>query len=105
MTALTKDSIQEMIDMLQEQQVKQQQLSLNPLWPLGVPVIESPHVQDLEPIIKLSEHVNVSPEFRNKCNQHYIDVYGYREPMMFRTQYGIIMGKNMADIISTGCTA
>ena len=105
MSNLTKSDIDKMIELLQEHKAKERELSLTPLMPFGIPIIENPHLQDLEPVIKLSDTVNVSVEFRNKCNKFYIDLFGYREPMMLKTQYGIFVAPNMASIFAGNCTA
>jgi len=65
----------------------------------GVPIIENPYMDDLFPVIQLSADVNVSDEFRKKCNQYYIDMFGYSEPMMFRTQFGVVVGSNFKNIL------
>jgi len=109
MSRLTKEALQKIIDAMHkiniDNDIKKHQLSIKPFWPSGIPIIESPHIQDLEPVIKLSEHVNVSPEFRDKCNQFYIDMFGYKEPMIFKTQYGLLVGKNMCSVLTGNSTA
>ena len=69
------------------------------------PVFENKYVQDLEPVIQLSETLDVSPEFRKKCNDWYIDMFGYKEPVIWKTQYGFIMGKNIRGVLFDSCGA
>ena len=71
----------------------------------GVPIIENPHVPDLEPVIQLSEILDVSPEFRKKCNDWYIDMFGYKEPVFWRTDFGMLLGPQMNKMMFGDTTA
>jgi len=71
----------------------------------SVPILENEHIQDLEPVIQLSSKVNVSPEFRKKCNAWYIEMFGYKQPVIYKTQFGFIMGKNMHSLLTGDFTA
>lgn len=66
------------------------------------PVLESKHVQDLEPVIRLSDKLNVSTAFRNKCNEWYVEMFGYKQPIIWKTQYGYIMGPNTRGVLFGG---
>jgi len=66
---------------------------------MGTPIIESPHTQDLVPVIELSEHIQVSDEFRKKTNSFYIKMFGFREPTVWMTPYGLMMGPRTAKMI------
>jgi len=47
----------------------------------GIPIIASDLIPESQPTIELRNDVNVSSEFRNKCNQFYIDMFGYKTVM------------------------
>ena len=46
----------------------------------GIKVISSPFIQDV-PVIELSEDLDVSLEFRAKCNQFYLEFFGTYKPV------------------------
>lgn len=58
----------------------------------GIRVVTHPHVPDLTPVIELSRDVQVSEEFRGKTNRWYIEVFGYRQPSVWRTKDTIFIG-------------
>ena len=70
----------------------------------GMPIIESPHIQDLEPVIKLSDKIQVSDEFRRKTDRYYVERFGYRSPSIFKTQYGLMVGSNFKSLLAGNFT-
>jgi len=46
----------------------------------GIKVIASPLIGDV-PVIELNKDLDVSPEFRAKCNQFYLELFGTYKPV------------------------
>jgi len=55
---------------------------------MGFPVHISPCIPDETPVLELSYNVDVSPEFRAKCNSLYLRLFGTRP-------YFLMIGNNM----------
>jgi hypothetical protein len=74
-------------------------------------VTVNPYAEDLDPVIQLSQDLPVSDEFREKCNDWYIKMFGYKEPVIYmwnRTMFGgpgIIAGKNVVRLFTEGTLA
>ena len=69
----------------------------------GIPIISNPYMPDLVPVIQLSENVMVSDAFREKCNKFYIDMFGYKTPIVWKTDYGLMMGPKLTTfLVDTG---
>ena len=77
----------------------------NPIDSMGMPVKVSSHIQDLEPKLKWSDNLNLSAEFRNKANLYLAKRFGFKEPAIYRTQWGLVVGKNMANVLTANCIA
>ena len=78
---------------------------------LGIPITVNPYAEDLEPVIQLSQDLPVSDEFREKCNDWYIKMFGYKNPVIYmwnRTMFGgtgVIAGKNVIRLFTEGTLA
>lgn len=103
MKTLTKEAVYKMLDEIKDLLPEKQEA--NPFLYSGIPIIESPYIPDLVPVIELSEKVIVSDEFREKTNKFYIDMFGYQSPTIFKTQYGLMIGPAFRNAIMTGVTA
>jgi len=100
MSTLTKEMIREAIKLLPEKEPGN--MCDSNLY--GIPIIPDPYIPDLVPVIELSKDLMVTDEFRKKANQFYIDLFGYKSPIVLKTHYGYFMGPNLYNVLATNCT-